>query len=73
MRRKYRVTEEDGRFYPEWRCGILTLWSWKRFYFSKDSELEDFLFVRNYKTEDEAWEFIIEKKSGKFSQFDTEN
>jgi hypothetical protein len=73
MKRKYRVFEENGRFYPEWRRGILTLWSWRRFYFTKCSDLDDTLFVRNYMTEEDAWEFIKKKKSGKFSQYDTEN
>lgn len=69
MKRKYRVKEESNRFYPEWRYWF---WKWRRFYFTKNSDLNDTIFIRNYKTEDEAWEFIKEKKSGKFSQYDTE-
>ena len=68
----YRVIREGDRFYPEWRRGILTLWFWRRFYYTKDSDFNETLFVRNYKTEDEAWEFIMEKKSERFSQYDTE-
>ena len=60
--REFRVVKEDDVFYPEWRS-VWTFLRWKRFYFSKDNELEDFVFIRTFTTEDEAWDFIIEKKS----------
>lgn len=68
--REFRVVKEDSSFYPEWRS-VWTLLRWKRFYFSKNNELEDFVFMRTFTTEDEAWDFIIEKKSEpKFTDYD---
>jgi hypothetical protein len=72
MRREYRVVQEDDRFYPEWKS-FWTFGKWRRFYYTKDNDLEDWVFLRAYKTEDEAWEFIREKRAQpKFTQFDTE-
>ena len=73
MRREYQVTEEDDRFYPEWKS-FWTFGQWKKFYFSLNDELEDLVHVRVFKTKEEAWEFIQEKKSQpKFRQYDILN
>jgi hypothetical protein len=71
--REFRVVKEDNAFYPEWRS-VWTFLRWKRFYFSKNNELEDFVFIRTFTTEDEAWDFIIEKKSEpRFNDYDIIN
>jgi hypothetical protein len=71
--REFRVVKEGDAFCPEWRS-VWTFLRWKRFYFSKDNELEDFVFMRTFTTEDEAWDFIIEKKSEpKFNDYDIIN
>jgi hypothetical protein len=71
--REFRVVKEDNAFYPEWRS-VWTFLRWKRFYFSKNNELEDLVFMRTFTTEDEAWDFIIEKKSEpKFNNYDVIN
>ena len=69
-RREYRVIEEDNRFYPEWKS-FWTFGIWRKFYFTRDNELEDFIHIRAFKTEDEAWNFIRKKRSEpKFIQYD---
>ena len=68
--RRFRVTKEDSLFYPEWKS-IWTFFRWKKFYFSRDNELEDFVFLRAFKTEDEAWDFIRKKMNKpKFTNYD---
>ena len=69
MKKEYRVVQRGDCFYPEWRYWF---WIWRKFYFTRDCDFMDTVYIRNYKTEDEAWEFIKSKKSGKFSQYDTE-
>jgi hypothetical protein len=59
--REFRVVKENNAFYPEWRS-IWTFLRWKRFFYSKN-DVEDLVFMRTFKTEDEAWDFIIGKKS----------
>ena len=69
-RREYRVIEEDNRFYPEWKS-FWTFGIWRKFYFTRDNELEDFIHIRTFKTEDEAWNFIRKKRNEpKFIQYD---
>ena len=69
-RREYRVIEEDNRFYPEWKS-FWTFGIWRKFYFTRDNELEDFIHIRAFKTEDEAWNFIRKKRNEpKFIQYD---
>ena len=73
IRREYRVVEEDDRYYPEWKS-FWTFGIWRKFYFTRNDELEDFVHVRAFKTEDEAWDFIIKKKAQpKFRQYDIIN
>ena len=68
-RREYRVIEEDNRFYPEWKS-FWTFGIWRKFYFTRDNELEDFIHIREFKTEDEAWNFIRKKRNEpKFIQY----
>ena len=67
---EYRVIEEDNRFYPEWKS-FWTFGIWRKFYFTRDNELEDFIHIRAFKTEDEAWNFIRKKRNEpKFIQYD---
>ena len=70
MAKLYRVRKgEDGRYYPQFRYW---LWFWHDFYYTKMADYDDVLYVRNYATEDEAWDYIIIKKhEPKFSQYDT--
>ena len=69
-RREYRVIEEDNRFYPEWKS-FWTFGIWRKFYFTRDNELEDFIHIRAFKTEDEAWDFIRKKRNEpKFIRYD---
>ena len=69
-RREYRVIEEDNQFYPEWKS-FWTFGIWRKFYFTRDNELEDFIHIRAFKTEDEAWNFIRKKRNEpKFIQYD---
>ena len=71
--RGFRVVKEDDAFYPEWRS-VWTFLRWKRFYFSKNNELEDSVLMRAFTTEDEAWDFIIKKMSEpKFNDYDIIN
>ena len=43
-------------------------------YPARNNELEDFVHIRAFKTEDEAWDFIIKKKAQpKFRQYDIIN
>ena len=70
MRREYRVKREDDRYYPEWKS-FWTFGQWKKFYFTRNNELEDFVHYRVFKTEDEAWDFIQKKKNEpRFKQYD---
>lgn len=66
------MVQEDNRFYPEWRS-FWTFGRWRRFYYTKENDREDYVHLRGYGTEDEAWEFIRgKKKQSKFTQYDTE-
>ena len=70
IRRKYRVIEKDDWFYPEWKS-FWTFGIWRKFYFTRDNELEDFIHIRAFKTEDKAWDFIRKKMNEpKFIQYD---
>ena len=70
--RRYRVKKEGDRFYPEWKS-FWTFGDWKEFYYTQNCDFEDNVYVRNFATEDEAWEFIKKKKGErKFNPYDIE-
>jgi hypothetical protein len=70
MKREFRVVKKDKGFCPEWRS-FWTFWRWRKFYFTKNYELEDFVYLRVFETENEAWNFIQEKKcQPKFKYYD---
>ena len=71
--REYRVREEDNRFYPEYRS-FWTFGIWKKFYYTRNEELIDFVHIRAFNTEDKAWDFIHWKKAQpKFRRYDIIN
>jgi hypothetical protein len=70
--RRYRVKKEGDRFYPEWKS-FWTFGDWKEFYYTRNCDFEDNVYVRNFATEGEAWEFIKRKKGErKFNPYDIE-
>lgn len=75
MKREYRVVvKEDNYYYPQFRYVILGLsWVWRYFYYSRNDEPEDYLYIRNFKEESEARDWLYKKsQEKKFTQVDTE-
>jgi hypothetical protein len=72
MRREYRVRKVGDRYFPEFRYWIF-FWNWRRFYYTRGDDLYDeALYMINFKTEEEAWDFIKKKKEQKrFSSYET--
>lgn len=70
IRRMFQVREEDEWYYPEWKS-FWTFGQWRKFYYTRNDELEDFVYIRAFKTENEAWKFIQKKKDEpKFNKYD---
>ena len=76
MRREYRVRQEGNRYFPEFRYWIF-FWNWRRFYYNViytigDYLYDDNLYIVSFKTEEDAWDYIREKKGQKkFSSYET--
>ena len=69
MKREYRVRKVGDRYFPEFRYWIF-FWNWRRFYFTREED--EALCVVNFKTEEEAWDYIRKKKGQKkFSSYET--